>query len=97
ANAVYTYDANSNRTSHTAPFGTVTPAQIQVDGQDRMTKYGANTYTYNAHGDLTSKVDGAGTTNYTYDEFGNLTRVVFPGGNTIDYVIDAMNRRIGKK
>jgi RHS repeat-associated protein len=95
--SAYTYDVNSNRTSYTGPLGTVTLAQVTVDSQDRMTKYGVNTYTYNAHGDLTSKVNGAGTTNYTYDEFGNLTRVVLPGGTVIDYVIDAMNRRIGKK
>lgn len=32
-----------------------------------------------------------------YDTFGNLTHVAMPDGIQIDYVIDARNRRIGKK
>lgn len=36
-------------------------------------------------------------TSYSYDDFGNLTHVTMPDGITIDYVIDARNRRVGKK
>jgi RHS repeat-associated protein len=96
-NTAYTYDPNSNRTSYTGPLGTIVPAQVNIDAQDRTSKYGANTYTFDAHGDITAKIDSSGTTTYTYDEFGNLTQVVLPTGTVIDYVIDAMNRRIGKK
>src|SRR4029079_16149468 len=69
----YTYDANSNRTSYSGPFGNVAAGQVSVDAQDRTTNYGANAYTYNALGDETTKANGAGTTIYSYDEFGNLT------------------------
>src|SRR5262249_16149756 len=36
-------------------------------------------------------------TEYTYDAFGNLTKVVLPNGTLIEYLIDAANRRVGKK
>lgn len=90
----YTYDGNSNRTSYNGPLGNI--ASASYDAQDRLTQYGTATYAYNNHGDLVSRTQGASTTQYTYDEFANLTRVVLPG-TQIDYVIDARNRRIGKK
>ena len=37
------------------------------------------------------------TTTYTYDPLGNLTHVALPDGRGIDYVIDGMGRRVGKK
>jgi hypothetical protein len=37
------------------------------------------------------------TTGYEYDVLGNLRRVVMPNGPVIEYVVDPMNRRIGKK
>src|SRR5262249_345577 len=46
--ATYTYDANSNRLSASGPGGTVTGS---YDAQDRLTQYGATTYTYTANGD----------------------------------------------
>ena len=81
----YEYDANSNRLGGT------------YDDQDRMTSYGGATYTYTANGELETKTDNGGTTRYTYDEFGNLLSVNLPDGRTIEYVIDAMGRRVGKK
>jgi RHS repeat-associated protein len=91
----YTYDPNGNRLSYTGPLGDV--ATTAYDAQDRLTQYGGVAFTYDAHGDLATRTDAGGTTAYTYDELGNLTRVVLPDGTTIDYVIDALNRRIGKK
>ncbi len=89
----YTYDDNGNRLSGPGLTGPPT-----YDAQDRLTQYGTNSYTFNNNGDLVSKTNTGNTTSYTYDEFGNLTHVVLPGGTTtIDYVIDGMNRRIGKK
>lgn len=93
----YTYDDNGNRESYTGPLGNVAAVDTVYDAQDRLTQYGATSFTYDQHGDLATKVTGAATTTYTYDEFGNLTRVVLPGPTTIDYVIDGLNRRIGKK
>lgn len=42
------------------------------------------------------KTLGTDTTEYTYDALGNLTRVELPNGTVIGYLLDAMNRRIGK-
>jgi RHS repeat-associated protein len=36
-------------------------------------------------------------TDYAYDEFGNLTEVTLPNTDVIDYEIDPLNRRVGKK
>jgi len=87
-------DSNGNRLSKTGQFGTETGA---YDDQDRMTAYAGCTYAYTANGELTTKTCGSEETTYQYDTFGNLTHVVMPDGITIDYVIDARNRRVGKK
>jgi RHS repeat-associated protein len=78
----YQYDENGNRLNNNAVY----------DAQDRLLQYGFNSYTYTANGELLTK---NGTT-YRYDVFGNLRQVQLPD-KTIDYVIDARNRRIGKK
>jgi len=85
------YDANGNRTHEN---GTLIAS---YDSEDRMQSYKANTYSYNAAGDLRSKQNASGTTNYTYDSLGNLTSVTLPGGTIIDYLIDPENRRVGKR
>ncbi|MCC7002311.1 MAG: RHS repeat-associated core domain-containing protein [Gemmatimonadaceae bacterium] len=91
--ASYTYDLNGNRATKTTSGGTQTAV---VDDQDRLTSYGGATYQYTAHGDLRRKIVGTDTTEYTYDALGNLTRVELPNGTAIGYLLDAMNRRIGK-
>jgi YD repeat-containing protein len=55
--------------------------------------------TVTANGELLSKRETATseTTTYAYDELGNLVSVSVPDGRIIEYVIDAANRRIGKK
>ncbi len=75
----------------------MTPAQVSVDAQDRMTQYGTAAFAYNANGDLVSKTEDANVTHYSYDEFGNLIEVILPSGDVIDYLIDGLNRRVGKK
>ena len=91
----YEYDLDDNRISATtAAGGTVTGS---YDPQDRLVAYGPNTYTYGANGEMQTKTDASGTTEYTYDSFGNLRNVTPPTGSAIDYVIDGMNRRIGRR
>ncbi|MEE8574154.1 MAG: RHS repeat-associated core domain-containing protein, partial [Thermodesulfobacteriota bacterium] len=90
----YTYDDNGNRTSFTGQAGSL--AGI-YDNQDRLLSYGTASYTYSANGELESKTDAAGTTDYYYDVLGNLMSTVLPDSTQIDYVIDAKNRRVGKK
>src|SRR5262249_27285504 len=92
--ASYAYDANGNRLSVIRPDGTVTGT---YDAQDRLTQYGATTYTYTANGEVQSKTTGGQTATYEYDEVGNLLHVTFLDGTQIDYVLDGQNRRIGKK
>jgi RHS repeat-associated protein len=93
--ATYEYDSNGNRSSKTTPSGTEIGA---YDAQDRLQSYGAWTFHYTPNGELDSKTDGNGaTTTYQYDELRNLRHVGLPDGRSIDYVIDAENRRIGKK
>ena len=92
--ATYLYDLNGNRTSVTTPTGTVLSA---TDAQDRLTSAGSATFGYTSNGELRTRVTGTDTTRCIYDALGNLTQVRLPTGTLIDYVIDAQNRRIGKK
>jgi len=92
--AEYAYDANSNRTYHSFLGGSNTAS---YDGQDRLLTYGGAVHTYTPNGELKSKTIAESTTSYDYDALGNLRKVVFPGGRTIEYVIDGENRRVGKK
>jgi RHS repeat-associated protein len=92
--SVYSYDANGNRLSYTAGGATVNGS---YDGQDRLLTYGGNAYTYTANGELKTKTAGGQETVYRYDVLGNLKQVKLSDGKQIDYLIDAGNRRIGKK
>jgi RHS repeat-associated protein len=90
----YTYDANSNRTAWTDPWGTGTAT---YDDQDRLTDYAGTTFTYNANGERLTKITGSGTIGTVYDVTGQVLQVTLPSGITIDYVLDAANRRLAKK
>ncbi len=67
------------------------------DAQDRLTRYGATTYGYTAAGELSTAVTGGATTRYTYDALGNLLKVVRASGDSVEYVVDGLNRRVGRK
>jgi RHS repeat-associated protein len=87
----WTYDQNGNRQLAGGPVAV-------YDVQDRLLSLGATTYAYSNHGDLASKTDASGTTTYDFDELGNLHSVDRPApALPIDYVIDAANRRVGKR
>ncbi|HEY2093365.1 MAG TPA: IPT/TIG domain-containing protein [Thermoanaerobaculia bacterium] len=90
----YGYDDNGNRTSVTNASGTIAAT---YDAQDRMTTYNGASYFYSDNGELQKKIDAQGTTLYNYDVLGNLRSVTLPDGRLIEYVIDASNRRVGKK
>jgi RHS repeat-associated protein len=96
--AHYGYDGDDNRTTFTNASGTVNPT---YDVQDRLNSYGPATYAFTANGELTSKTLGGQVTSYTYDALGNLLHVGLPaalpdGVQTIDYIVDGQNRRVGK-
>jgi RHS repeat-associated protein len=92
--AEYNYDANGNRLAHRWLGGSTSAT---YDEQDRLLTYGDIAYTYTPEGDLHTKTVAGATTTYDYDAFSNLRTVELPGGTTIEYVVDAQNRRVGKK
>ena len=92
--STYTYDTNGNRLSHVTPLDTFAGV---YDAQDRLISYGANSYAYTANGELTTKVESGQVTWYNYDVLGNLLDATLPNGDLVEYVIDAKNRRVGKK
>jgi len=90
----YSYDDNGNRVSRETDGGT---ESATYDAQDRLLTYAGTTYVYTANGELSSRTDASGTTTYTYDALGNLRHVGLADGRSIDYVIDAENRRVAKQ
>jgi RHS repeat-associated protein len=94
--ASYAYDENGNRLSRTTSGGTT---EGSYDAQDRLTSYGENEYVYAPDGHLESKTDtDAGEiTSYTHDAMGNLLSATLPDGRKVEYVVDARDRRVGKK
>jgi RHS repeat-associated protein len=95
--ATYSYDSNSNRIGVVSAAETVTSAQITLNADDQLTRYGSTLYQYNAAGQRTRKSDGAAVTDYTYGVMGELQQVVLPDGRTLTYQYDALKRRIGRK
>ena len=87
--AEYTYDGNGNRLNDGANY----------DDQDRLTDNAQYNFTYTANGELKSKTDKTtqAETLYTHDGFGSLTGVTLPDGRSIQYLMDARGRRVGKK
>jgi RHS repeat-associated protein len=90
----YSYDSNGNRLARIQ--GGI-PTTGTYDDQDRLLEYGNITFTYNPNGDLQAKTQNDAAVSYDYDVFGNLRHVTLDNGIAIDYVIDGMSRRIGKK
>jgi len=92
--ATYSYDSNGNRL--TAGNGGES-RNGAYDQQDRLLTAGPIAYTYNANGELATRtVPNQADTTYEYDLLGNLIRVLLPNGRNIRYLIDGLNRRVGK-
>jgi RHS repeat-associated protein len=92
--ATYEYDQNGNRQSYTSSAGQVS---AQYDAQDRLLQYGDLTFGYTRAGERSFRALGNDTTRYQYDALGALRSVVLPDGKRIDYVVDALGRRVAKK
>ncbi len=88
----YTFDSNDNRLTGPGATGT-------YDAADRLVTYGSKTYSYDPAGALSSRTDTATglSTGYQYSRLGGLTKVTLPDGRIIDYVVDGLGRRVGKK
>ena len=94
ATTTYAYDDNGNRTQVT---GGGKDAEASYDTQDRLVAYGDSEFGYTPQGSLAEKTAADGTTRYDYDLRGALRKVELPDGRTIEYLIDALGRRIGKR
>jgi RHS repeat-associated protein len=105
----YTYDT-AGRLSQVVEDGTPTTTRTYTyapngdrdggtyDAQDRLLSYDGATYTYGNNGELATKsIGGVLQSTYDYDAFGSLRAVARPGADTITYLIDGLNRRVGKK
>lgn len=86
----FAYDENGNRN---LAYGIA----ASYDEQDRLVQYGDAHYSYSANGDLARLATGGQTTQFSHDGRGSLEHVVLADGRTVDYLIDGMQRRIGKK
>ncbi len=95
----YGYDGNGNRTAAENAFHTLSSSDIEVDAQDRLTKYGDFEFTYTDSGELISKTDtqSGASTGFDYDVFSNLRGVDLPDGRAIEYEVDALDRRIARR
>jgi RHS repeat-associated protein len=94
----FEYDANGNRTlGFNAAAGTTYTGTY--DDQDRLLSYGPFDFTYTANGELETKTNrNTGEAwLFQYDALGNLLTVGLPNGDLIDYLVDGMGRRVGKK
>jgi RHS repeat-associated protein len=90
----YEYDVNGNRAHYKGRFG---ESKGVYDQQDRIIAYGNAVFSHNPSGQWSSRTAEGRTTRYHYDEFGNLRGVDLADGTRIEYLIDAANRRIGRK
>jgi YD repeat-containing protein len=93
----FDYDSNGNRTGYWSPAtGNVAAT---YDEQDRLSSYGDWTYAYGASGELQSKTNelNGDVTSYEYDALGNLLGVWLPDGTAVEYLVDGIGRRVGKK
>jgi RHS repeat-associated protein len=88
------YDLNGNRTI--APGLIASPL---YDAQDRLLAYGPYRFTYTPSGALETTTDTStgGVSRYGSDALGNLLRVDLPDGRRVEYNVDPLNRRVGKK
>ena len=92
----YDYDPNGNRTLVATSAGSVAAT---YDIQDQLLTFGELTFTYGPRGERLSKIDGVtgDVTSYEYDAFGNLKRVSLPNGDVVEYLVDGVHRRVGKR
>lgn len=85
------YDDNGNRMTLNG-----SPMAVH-DEQDRLLSYAGASYTWTANGELATRTEAGATTEFGYDALGNLRYARLPGIFDVEYVIDARNRRSGKK
>jgi RHS repeat-associated protein len=99
----YAYDDAGRMTTATLPSSTGIVSSYSYDNADRLTgiahvQNGSTTiasvsYTLDAVGNRTQRVDQQGTHTYAYDNLYRLTSVTYPGPATTSYAFDAFGNR----
>ncbi len=89
--ASYGYDANGNRTHIDGSL------RASFDVQDRLLWQDGAVFSYNASGQLAAVSQGAASTLLRYDIHGSLRSVQLPSGALVEYLTDALHRRVAKK
>jgi RHS repeat-associated protein len=84
----YSYDAQGNRVGD----------GLQYDSEDRLIKKGDVSYSYSAHGDLSTRTNNVTgeVSRYKYGVFNNLRSVILDNGKVIDYKSDVAGHRLVK-
>jgi RHS repeat-associated protein len=94
----FEYDANGNRTlGFNATAGTTYTGTY--DDQDRLLNYGPWVFEYTANGEVETKTNTltGDVWLFQYDVLGNLLTVGLPNGDMVEYLVDGIGRRVGKK
>jgi RHS repeat-associated protein len=87
----YSYDPVGNRLS------SMGVPNYTVNSSNELTSTSNATYTYDANGNIVTKIDSSGSTGYNWDFENRLTSVVLPGtGGTVSLKYDPFGRRIQK-
>lgn len=90
----YAYDGNGARVSVSEP-GRILSAEVEA--QDRLVRQGTCSFEYDADGHQSARICGVAVTRTSYDLLGNLLRLELPSGEIVEYMVDARNRRVGRK
>lgn len=69
----------------------------EYDEAGRLVAYGAERFQYDHSGSLALRSGPEGSVRYEYDPLGNLLRAEVADGRRIEYVVDARNRRVGRR
>lgn len=93
----YGYDLDDELTSvNSLASATKLPAAkiaTAADATNRISQFGAASYSFDADGQTMAKTDGNGVTQYNWDARGRLTSVTLPNGGQVGYGYDALGRR----
>jgi len=91
----YSYGNNGGRISEMNVYkGITTSRSLTYSNDDQVLTVGGVSYSYDADGFLRTKTDGVNITRYVYSSFEELLSVQLPDGRLIEYVYDALHRRI---
>lgn len=69
----------------------------EYDQGGRLIRFGAESFEYDQAGALAVRTGPEGSVRYSYDLLGNLRHAELADGRVIDYLVDARNRRVGRR